>query len=92
MENGYYFINYTTVATNAASATPPVTVGVHLSKGGEEIPGTAAITTISTANDTAALSGTTIINVTDSPATITLDAENTNGTFTNTSMTIRKLD
>ncbi len=92
LANGHYQIYYNTVATNATGVTPPVAVSVHLANGGVAIPGTTAVSSITAANDTVALSGTTIVNVTSTPATITLVSDNQNGSFSNSSITIRRLD
>ena len=92
LANGHYQIYYNTVATNATGVTPPVAVSVHLANGGVAIPGTTAVSSITAANDTVALSGTTIVNVTSTPATITLVSDNQHGSFSNSSITIRRLD
>lgn len=89
---GTYEISYHTTVTNAAGITPPTLVGMHLASGGTAIPGTESTVTIAAAGNIATLTGTTTVQVTAPPVTITLRADNTNGTFSNTSMTIRKLD
>ena len=91
-QNGFYQVQYNTVGTNTTSASLPATIGVHLSNGGTEIPGTRTAATITADGDTAALSGMTIVYVTAAPATITLEANNGDGSYSNTSITLRKLD
>ena len=80
------------MATNAASAATPALVGVHLENNGTVIPGTTASSTVTAADDTATLSATTIVDVTNAPATITLVPENGDGSFRSVGMVIRKLD
>lgn len=89
---GIYQISYNTVATNAAQAALPVSVGVHLTRNAAVIAGTESKATITAAAHTASLSGTTTVQITAPPVNITLAANDTNGTFSNTSITIRKLD
>lgn len=89
---GIYQISYNTVATNAAQAALPVSVGVHLTRNTAVIAGTESRSTITAAAHTASLSGTTTVQITAPPVNITLAANDTNGTFSNTSITIRKLD
>lgn len=91
-QNGFYQVQYNTVGTNAESASLPATIGVHLANGGTEVPGTRTAVTIGAAGDTAALSGMTIVHVTAAPAAITLEANNADGSYSNTSITLRKLD
>lgn len=91
-QNGFYEIYYNTVGTNAASVTPPTSLEVHLANGGTEIPGTTSTATITAANDKVTLSGATVVNVTSAPANITLVADNANGTYSNTAITIRRLN
>lgn len=90
--DGNYEVSYHTVVTNAANATPPVSPGVHLTRGGETVAGTTAVSTIPAAGHMAALAGTAVISVTAAPVEISLAANNGEGTFTHSSVTIRKLD
>ena len=91
-ENGTYQVIYNTVVSDATGTTPPVSVGVTLQNNGTAITGTDSTATITAANDTATLSGNTVVQVTAAPVTITLNADNTNGEFSNTAISIRKLD
>lgn len=90
--NGNYQVTYSTTVTTSGTATPPVTVSVQLENGGVAVPGTIASTTLTTAGNTANLSGNAVIQVTAAPATLTLNATDTDGSFTNTAITVRKLD
>lgn len=90
-ENGLYEIHYNTVGTNANTVTPPTSLGTYLANGGTAIPGTTSTATIGADGNTATLSGSTVVNVTSAPADITLAAENANGSYSNSALTIRKL-
>lgn len=90
-ENGFYQIHYNTVGTNSASAKLPTSLGVHLTNGGVAIPGTMSTSTIDKDKDTEALAGTTIVNVTSAPVTISLVAENKNGSYNHTAISITKI-
>lgn len=90
--NGTYEISYHTIATNSATAKPPVLVGVHLTANFDVIPGTTSLATVSGADHKVTLSGTTFITVTDAPVEIALFTETMYGQFSNASITIRKLD
>ncbi|MEY8338888.1 hypothetical protein AALB16_12850 [Lachnospiraceae bacterium 62-35] len=92
MANGTYEISYHTVGTNSATANPPVPVGVHLTANHDVIPGTTSLATVSGADHKVDLSGTAFITVTAVPVEIGLLTETMYGQFTNTSITIRKLD
>ncbi len=89
---GTYTISYNTIVTSAAGTTPPVSTSVELRNGGVVIPGTTTSTTLTDTGDTATLSGTTTIQITTVPSTITLNALNTNGTFSSASVTIHSLN
>ncbi len=90
--NGIYEISYHTIGTNAAVIGSPVLVGVHLTANHAVIPGTTSLATVSGADDKVDLSGTAFITVTAAPVEIALMTETMYGRFTNTSITIHKLD
>lgn len=90
--SGHYEVSYHTVATNAASVTLPVSVGVSLASNKIPIPGTTSMATIRQAHDVTTLSATTFVTVAAPPHSITLETENGNGMFTNTSVLICRLD
>ncbi|MBR5122179.1 MAG: hypothetical protein IKU91_01340, partial [Anaerotignum sp.] len=89
-ETGIYEIQYNTIVT--ASGEVPATVSLHLNINGDLIPASRASVTISSATDEQTLSGLVVLTATTLPATITLVAEDTNGTYSNTVLTIQKLD
>ena len=91
-KEGLYEIHYNTVGTNAAASSPPVTIGVHLANGGAAIPGTRTEASINAVDDIATLAGTTIVDVTTAPTNITLTADNESGSYSFTSVTIRKIN
>ncbi len=91
-QGGIYQISYNAVATNRAEVTPPALVGVHLTRDSVAIAGTESRATIIGATNAVALSGTTTVQVITPPVNITLAASNTNGVFSDASITIRKLD
>lgn len=91
-EAGTYEVNYTTTVTPAAGVTPPVTVSVQLNSGAAAVPGTVSSATLQAAGNTATLAGNAIVQVTTAPVTLTLVANDASGTYTNTSVTVRKLD
>ena len=88
-ENGVYQISYSTVGTDTTGAG---TTSVQLQEDGTEIPGTTSAANVANANDQAALSGTAIVDVTSAPVTITLNSIGTNQQFSNTGVSVRKLD
>ena len=90
--NGTYEISYHTVATNSAAVNPPVPVGVHLTANHDVIPGTTSLATVSEKDYKVDLSGSTFITVTTVPVEIRLVTETMYGQFTDSSITIRKLD
>ena len=90
--NGTYEISYHTVATNSAAVNPPVPVGVHLTANYVVIPGTTSLATVSEKDYKVDLSGSTFITVTDAPVEIGLVTETMYGQFSDSSITIRKLD
>lgn len=91
-EAGTYLISYHLTATPAAGTTPPVTTAVQLNNAGAVIPGTISSATLTAANDTATLSGSTVVQVTTPPVTINLVANDTNGAFSNLTVNVTKLD
>ena len=91
-ENGTYEIRYSTTATPGAGATPPVTAQVSLQQDGTPIAGTTSSNTIAAAGQTAALSGSAVVNVTAAPVTITLVNGTADVDYTNSSVVVRKLD
>ena len=90
--SGTYEISYHTIGTNASTANPPVLDGVHLTANHDVIPGTTSLATVSLADQKVDLSGTAFITVTTVPVEIALMTETMYGRFTNSSITIRKLD
>lgn len=88
-ENGVYEISYSTVGTDSTGAG---TTSVQLREDGTEIPGTTASANVANANDLASLSASAIISVTSAPVTITLNMIGTNQAFTNTAVSVKKLD
>ena len=91
-ENGTYRVGYNTTVTTSGSASPPVTVSAQLENEGTEIPGTITSATLQSASNTANLAATAIIEVSSAPVTITLNANDTDAEYSNTSVVIRKLD
>ena len=89
-ENGIYEIEYNTVV--ASSASPTFTVALRLEINGDPIPASRSSVSIGAAADEQTLSGRAVITLTNAPATITLVAEDTNGTYSNTVITIQKLN
>lgn len=89
-ENGIYEIEYNTVV--ASSASPTFTVALRLEINGDPIPASRSSVSIGAAADEQTLSGRAVITLTNAPATITLVAEDTNGTYSNTVLTIQKLN
>ncbi len=89
-ETGIYEIEYNTVV--ASSASPTFTVVLHLEINGDLIPASRSSVSISAAADEQTLSGRAVISLSSVPATITLVAENANGTYRDTVLTIQKLD
>ena len=90
--SGTYEISYHTIGTNASVLNTPVLVGVHLTDNHDVIPGTSSLATVSLADQKVDLSGTAFITVTTVPVEIALMTETMYGRFTNSSITIRKLD
>lgn len=90
-ENGNYMVTYNTVVSNTNPSTPSFLAGVNLASNGITIPGTTAVATVNT-GDTEALSGTSIIHVTNAPLNISLVTSRPDGAYSNTSVTIQKLD
>ena len=90
--SGTYEISYHTIGTNASVLNTPVLVGVHLTANHDVIPGTTSLATVSLADQKVDLSGTAFITVTTVPVEIALMTETMYGRFTNSSITIRKLD
>ena len=89
---GNYQVAYNTTVTPAAGASPPVTVSAQLEEGGTVIPGTISSATLASAGNTATLSGNAVIQVTSAPVTLTLNANDTDAAYSNTAITVRKLD
>ena len=89
-EPGIYEIEYNTVV--ASSASPTFTVALQLELNGDPIPGSRSSVSIGAAADEQTLSGRAVITVNGTPVTITLVAEDTNGSYSNTVLTIQKLD
>ena len=82
---------YSTTATPATGARPPVTVSVQLEVNGVRVSGTESKTTLA-ADYSANLTGNAVVRVNDAPVTLTLNANDTNASYTNIAITIRKLD
>jgi hypothetical protein len=89
-ENGIYEIEYNTVV--ASSVNPTFTVALHLEINGDIIPASRSSVSIGAAADEQTLSGRAVITLTNAPVTITLVAEDTNGTYSDTVITIQKLN
>ncbi len=89
-ETGIYEIEYNTAVASSASST--LTVVLHLEINGELIPASRSSVSVSAAADEQTLSGRAVISLSGVPATITLVAENANGTYRDTVLTIQKLD
>ena len=89
-ENGIYEIEYNTVV--ASSVNPTFTVALHLELNGDIILASRSSVSISAAADEQTLSGRAVITLSNAPATITLVAEDSNGTYSDTVLTIQKLD
>lgn len=89
-EPGIYEIEYNTVV--ASSASPTFTVALRLEINGDPIPASRSSVSIGAAADEQTLSGRAVITVNGTPVTITLVAEDTNGTYSDTVITIQKLD
>ena len=88
---GNYMVIYSTTATPATGARPPVTVSVQLEVNGVRVSGTESKTTLA-ADYSANLTGNAVVRVNDAPVTLTLNAYDTNASYTNIAITIRKLD
>lgn len=91
-ENGTYEILYNSNVTPSGSASPPVSPSLELENGGTPIDGSNSTATITAASQNAHLSGGVVITVSSAPATITLNAGDTDGQFSDTSIIVRKLD
>ena len=68
------------------------TVTLHLEQDGVKIQGTSASVTLTTANQAATLASNAIVTVATAPSTITLVASNTSGDFSESNMSIIKLN
>ncbi|MBQ3615141.1 MAG: hypothetical protein II993_03960, partial [Anaerotignum sp.] len=68
------------------------TAALHLEQNGVIIPGSRSSVSLSAAADEQTLSGRSVITVNGTPVTITLVAEDANGSYSNTVLTIQKLD
>ena len=91
-ETGTYAINYDTTTSDAAGATPPITATLHWEQDGVKIQGSSSSETITTANQAATLASNAIVTVATAPSTITLVASNTSADYTESNITIIKLD
>ena len=91
-EDGTYLISYSTTVTPSGSASPPVTVTAQLENEGTVIPGTISSATLASAGNTANLAASAVVNVTSAPVTITLNANDTDAEYSNTAVTVTKLD
>ena len=89
-ENGIYEITYNTIVT--ANGATPVTTALHLEINGDLIPASRSAVTLLNATDEQTLYGNSVITISTTPATITLAAEDTNGTYSDTVITIQKLN
>lgn len=92
VKSGTYEISYHSVGTNASSAYLPALVGLHLTANYDIIPGTTSLATVTGEDYKVDLSGTAFITADAVPVKIALMTETMYGRFTNTSVTIRKLD
>ncbi len=92
VKSGTYEISYHSVGTNASSAYLPALVGLHLTANYDVIPGTTSLATVTGEDYKVDLSGTAFITADAVPVKIALMTETMYGRFTNTSVTIRKLD
>ena len=89
-ETGIYQIDYNSIVT--ANGTTPLTTALHLEINGDLIPASRSAVTLANATDELTIFGSSVITLTTIPATITLVAEDTNGTYSSTVLTILKLD
>lgn len=92
VKSGTYEISYHSVGTNASSAYLPALVGLHLTANYDVIPGTTSLATVTGEDYKVDLSGTAFITADAVPVKIALMTETMYGRFTNTSVTIRKMD
>ncbi|MBR5590317.1 MAG: hypothetical protein IKW40_02185, partial [Anaerotignum sp.] len=89
-ETGIYQIDYNSIVT--ANGTTPLTTALHLEINGDLIPASRSAVTLANATDEQTIFGSSVITLTTIPATITLVAEDANGTYSSTVLTILKLD
>ena len=87
-ENGIYEITYNTIVT--ANGATPVTTALHLEINGDLVPASRSAVTLLNATDEQTLYGSSVITISTTPATITLAAEDTNGIYSDTVITIQK--
>lgn len=89
-ESGIYVIEYNTVVSSAES--PSFTAALHLEQNGTTIPASRSAVSLSAAADEQTLSGRAVITLTTNPTTITLVTETADTTYSNTVLTVQKLD
>ena len=90
-ESGTYELIYSAMATSADRAVPPVTASMQLTLNGRPIPGTLSESTIPAPGHTVTLAGSAMVTV-SGPAVVNLVPNNVDCTFSNASVTVRKLD
>lgn len=89
-EPGTYEISYNANVTNTGAAGAQ---GLQLYSNGAPLAGTLTNTQIAAANNPGQLSATTLVSVSQSnPQTISLQPTAANGTYSNVSLTIRRVD
>lgn len=91
-EAGIYSIRYDSITSNISNSTLPIIATLSLTNNGTRIPATTSSATITTSGNNATLSGNTILSIVTLPTTISLVSENTNANFSNTSISIIKLN
>ena len=75
-----------------ANGATPVITALHLEINGDLIPASRSAVTLLNATDEQTLYGSSVITISTTPATITLAAEDTNGIYSDTVITIQKLN
>ena len=89
-EPGTYEVAYNSTVTNTTGAGQQ---GLQLTSGGAPIPGTVTSAQIAAANNPQQLAASTLVTVSQgNPVTISLVPTAANGTYSNTSLTVERLD
>ncbi|MBU5434087.1 hypothetical protein [Pseudoflavonifractor sp. MSJ-37] len=87
---GTYEVLYTSDAAAANGTTPPVVASLQLNSNGTQVPGSLSTATAETAEQTVPLSNSALITVTGA-TTLELVANNTDATFSNASLMVRRI-